>query len=154
VILLNISDGQIVPQEDGRMKFLGSPTECALLVFIRSFNLNEDEVHEKFVKAYTIDFTSDRKRMSTVVHLPVETRKHRLYCKGASEVVLRRCTRMLKPNGKTESISKSTRRELDEFIISLASRGLRTLVLAYRDLRRFVKTTKTMVTEEELEKNL
>lgn len=73
------------------MTQVGNKTECSLLGFVqgigKSYQKVRDQIPEKaLAKVYT--FNSDRKSMSTVIHLP--DRGYRLYTKGASEIILKK----------------------------------------------------------------
>ena len=68
----------------------------------------------------TIEFTSDRKRMSVVIRLP--DGKIKLLCKGADSVILERL--------RESKIENVTKQHLNEF----ANEGLRTLVLAEKEI--------------------
>ena len=70
----------------------GNKTECALLGFVNRCGgdyqqIRQDYPEDSFVKVYT--FNSARKSMSTVIKTPDGWR---LFCKGASEVVLNKYT--------------------------------------------------------------
>ena len=72
-------------------KQVGNKTECALLGFVldlgQSYEKVRDEVaEEKIYKVYT--FNSVRKSMSSVVRR--DDGGFRLFCKGASEIVLKK----------------------------------------------------------------
>uniref|UniRef100_UPI00398EFEB6 phospholipid-transporting ATPase ID isoform X2 n=1 Tax=Pristiophorus japonicus TaxID=55135 RepID=UPI00398EFEB6 len=69
-----------------------------------------------------LDFDNVRKRMSVIVRCPDE--KLRLYCKGADTIVFDRL------NSSSQALRDITNTHLDEF----AGNGLRTLVLAYKEL--------------------
>jgi len=138
-LALNIGDGQIIPEEDGRYRFVGSPTECAILVWGKKLGINQDGYRESHPKVYTYNFTSDRKRMSSVVELPKDggvEQRYRLYCKGASEMVLRRCKKFVDDDGNSHRLNSSMRNEVEEIVVNLSSKGLRTVCLAYRDFKR------------------
>lgn len=57
----------------------------------------------------------------------------RLYCKGASESVLRDCSHYVASGGQKEPIDESKRRALEQVLDDMAGRALRTLCLAHRD---------------------
>lgn len=57
----------------------------------------------------------------------------RLYCKGASECVLRDCSLYMDSNGLPQSITPAKRRELEQVLQGMADGALRTLCLAHRD---------------------
>jgi len=79
----------------------------------------------------TYSFTSQRKRMSWVV--PYGNNKFRMFCKGASEVVLSRCNKILLKSGVSPMNEEHLKDCLDG-ITSFANQGTRTIALAYRDL--------------------
>lgn len=85
----------IQPESPGELpKQLGNKTECALLGFVNNLGgPTYDEVRteypeEKLYKVYT--FNSVRKSMSTVIKL--SNGGYRVFSKGASEIILKRCT--------------------------------------------------------------
>ena len=80
-------------EEGGLPKQLGNKTECALLGFVLQLNQSYEVVREKYpeqslVKVYT--FNSDRKSMSTVIKVDGGEDRYRFFCKGASEVVVKK----------------------------------------------------------------
>lgn len=84
---------------------------------------------ESFVKVFT--FNSARKSMSTVVPLPGGG--YRLFTKGASEIVLGKCTAILAENGRIAPLTPVDKKEiLSNVVQSMASNALRTIGLAYR----------------------
>ncbi|XP_013381332.1 plasma membrane calcium-transporting ATPase 2 [Lingula anatina] len=124
------------PTED-LPKQLGNKTECALLGFVmdlgQSYQAIREEVpEERFHRVYT--FNSMRKSMSTVI--PTE-HGFRLFNKGASEMVLRRCTFILGAGGRVRPFSAHDADNLIKRVIEpMAMDGLRTIGIAYKD---FVK---------------
>ena len=52
---------------------------------------------------------------------------------GAAEIVLRSCTKVVSADGSTIPLNSSMRTELEEATTDMASRGLRTLCMTYRD---------------------
>ncbi|KND04245.1 calcium-translocating P-type ATPase, PMCA-type [Spizellomyces punctatus DAOM BR117] len=137
--------------------FVGSATEGALLVFADKLGVQYDAVRKEVTKVEngTWSFSSDRKRMSTLVHpiaeaVPVATpgglvaarkTKFRLYTKGASEIVLSLCTHILDAKGTTVApISATDISRIQRTIKRWASQGLRTLALAYRDTDQSLTT--------------
>ena len=52
---------------------------------------------------------------------------------GAAEIVLRSCTKVVSAEGSTIPLTSSMRAELEEVTTDMASRGLRTLCMTYRD---------------------
>ncbi|KAK3877907.1 hypothetical protein Pcinc_017417 [Petrolisthes cinctipes] len=116
---------------------VGNKTECALLGFIldlgKSYQAIRDEVPEEaFHRVYT--FNSARKSMSTVI---LKDGGYRIFTKGASEIVLRKCSYIFGKDGQLEPLSKSMQDHLIQKVIEpMASNGLRTMAVAYCDLVR------------------
>ncbi|KAG5482169.1 hypothetical protein CUR178_06028 [Leishmania enriettii] len=77
-------------------------------------------------------FTSARKRMATALVLRSEG-VVRYYVKGASELILDECTHTFDAQGKRVGLSHDVRVRLEEAIMAMARRQLRTLAIAYAD---------------------
>lgn len=135
------SQAYITEQPGKPLDFVGNKTEGALLVFARKLGYDYVKIREsnKIVQVY--DFNSARKRMSTVVLNKNKSASspYTIYTKGASEVILRRCTNMLSEDGTVAPLPASQTEELMGFIDTLAEQGLRTLTLAYKELPEWTK---------------
>ncbi|XP_068516498.1 plasma membrane calcium-transporting ATPase 4 isoform X8 [Anas acuta] len=122
-------------KEGGLPRQVGNKTECALLGFVldlkQDYQAVRNEVpEEKLYKVYT--FNSVRKSMSTV--LKNGNGGFRMYSKGASEIILRKCTRILDKNGDARVFKSKDRDEMVKKVIEpMACHGLRTICLAFRD---------------------
>uniref|UniRef100_A0AAR2JV35 Calcium-transporting ATPase n=1 Tax=Pygocentrus nattereri TaxID=42514 RepID=A0AAR2JV35_PYGNA len=122
--------------EGGLPKQVGNKTECGLLGFVLDLKrdyapVREQIPEEKLYKVYT--FNSVRKSMSTVVQLP--DGNFRLYSKGASEILLKKCSSILGAGGEARSFRPRDRDEMVKKVIEpMACEGLRTICIAYRDL--------------------
>ncbi|KAM4020745.1 plasma membrane calcium-transporting ATPase 3 isoform 2-T2 [Anomaloglossus baeobatrachus] len=126
------------PEKDGALpQQVGNKTECALLGFVldmqRDYQLVRDQIPEETLyKVYT--FNSVRKSMSTVVCLP--NGGFRLYSKGASEIILKKCSNMLNGAGDLRTFRPRDRDEMVKKVIEpMACDGLRTICVAYRDFQ-------------------
>ncbi|XP_055922081.1 plasma membrane calcium-transporting ATPase 2 isoform X2 [Eupeodes corollae] len=114
---------------------VGNKTECALLGFVQALGCKyqtiRDEITEdKFTRVYT--FNSVRKSMSTVIPRP--NGGFRLYTKGASEIVLKKCAFIYGHDGVLEKFTRDMQdRLIREVIEPMACDGLRTISIAYRD---------------------
>lgn len=121
---------------DGEKTFIGSKTETALLLFAQE-NLAMGPVAELRSSATTLQivpFDSGRKCMGIVVQLGKG--KARLYVKGASEILLAKCTQMLQDGASDDSLTELRKGDVQTFtnrIESYAVRSLRTIGLCYRD---------------------
>ncbi|XP_075951969.1 plasma membrane calcium-transporting ATPase 2-like isoform X3 [Anarhichas minor] len=122
-------------KEGGLPRHVGNKTECALLGLVlalkRDYQPIRDEIpEEKLYKVYT--FNSSRKSMSTV--LKNADGGYRMYSKGASEIVLRKCCRVLDAQGHPRVFKSKDRDEMVRKVIEpMACEGLRTICVAYRD---------------------
>ncbi|CAL4080522.1 unnamed protein product, partial [Meganyctiphanes norvegica] len=118
---------------------IGNKTECALLGFVHDLGKNYQSIRdanpeESFVKLFT--FNSARKSMSTVIALPGVG--FRVFTKGASEIVVKSCSYALDLKGEPMSFSAKEARQLEQdVIVPMASDGLRTIGIAYRDFVLF-----------------
>ncbi|XP_040357807.1 plasma membrane calcium-transporting ATPase 2 isoform X2 [Ixodes scapularis] len=128
---------RVLPSEDGgQPKQVGNKTECALLGFVldlgKDYQSVRDDVPEEMLhKVYT--FNSVRKSMSTVVALD-GGRGFRVYTKGASEIVLKKCKYLYGNGGQLESFGSDEQDRLVRTVIEpMASNGLRTICVAYKD---------------------
>lgn len=71
--------------------------------------------------------------MSTVVPKSDAQKGYRMYSKGASEIILKKCKYMLNKDGKPEPFkSQDLDNVVKNVIEPMASDGLRTISLAYK----------------------
>jgi phospholipid-transporting ATPase len=115
-----------------------SPDEGALVRAIQKFDIifhsrQHDQINIKFLNETiqykvlnVLEFNSTRKRMSIILRDP--NGKIKLYCKGADNVLLN--LKNTKKNDVNEDYSDVTIEHLESF----AKEGLRTLVLAYKEI--------------------
>eukprot|EP00762_Andalucia_godoyi_P004657 ANDGO_03669.mRNA.1 Calcium-transporting ATPase PAT1 len=140
--------------------FVGSKTEGALLVFAYKMGAAYGDVRNTVNVIRVNQFSSEKKRMSVLVprtelvsgtwspsspltysHAALtgssssNATEARSYVKGAAEMVLSLCTSQLQGDGSVVAIDEAKRAAVLEKITSLASRGLRTICLAYRNVK-------------------
>uniref|UniRef100_V9K8J9 Calcium-transporting ATPase n=1 Tax=Callorhinchus milii TaxID=7868 RepID=V9K8J9_CALMI len=121
-------------KEGGLPRHVGNKTECALLGMVlqmkRDYQTIRNEIpEEKLFKVYT--FNSTRKSMSTV--LKNDDGSFQMYSKGASEILLKKCSKILKANGEAKIFKANDRDDMLRNVIEpMASEGLRTICLAYK----------------------
>ncbi|XP_034433913.1 plasma membrane calcium-transporting ATPase 1a isoform X1 [Hippoglossus hippoglossus] len=122
-------------KEGGLPRQVGNKTECALLGFSndlkRDYQAIRNEIpEEKLYKVYT--FNSVRKSMSTVLKLADGS--YRMFSKGASEILLKKCYKVQLANGEAKIFRPRDRDDMVKKVIEpMASEGLRTICLAFRD---------------------
>lgn len=116
-----------------------------VLALGKDYQTKRDEIPEdKLYKVYT--FNSVRKSMSTVIRIPDG---FRVFTKGASEIVLKRCMFIYGKGGKVERFSKEDQdRMVNDVIEPMASYGLRTISVAFKD---FVKRKPRASNEVQIE---
>jgi len=107
---------------------IGDPTEGALLVSAEKAGMNIHRMQEQCSRLREIEFTSERKIMTTVHKIGKETVA---YMKGAPEIVLQCCSQML-VNGKIVRLNKERKTKILEKNNEFASKALRVLGFAYK----------------------
>ena len=123
---------------------MGNRTECALFKFAVDITSADDCAKirgsqnnpSKFAwpsGCKLFPFNSAFKRMSIVVRQE-EGAGTRCYTKGASEVVLAKCTKVLNPDGSTSLLDDEKRNEIRASLDDFADKKLRTIGVAFRDL--------------------
>ena len=136
--------------KDGTKILQGSKTEIAILEFWGGYGYPFMKDRQETETTNIVPFSSDRKRMTTVVKLPrnelLETTfgldkdsaesSEYVFVKGASEIVLRGCTRMLDGTGKIVPIDSKTMANLQNLIAEYASEALRTICCAFKPYKQ------------------
>jgi Ca2+ transporting ATPase len=123
----------------------GNPTEVALLQMAHDMGYDYQQIRnttkgrsdqgalgEFLVMGKRFEFSSSRKMMSWAV--PLEDGGYRLFCKGASEIVLARCNKYVNKDNSKAEYDESSRSETFDVALAYARRGMRCLAIAYRDL--------------------
>lgn len=119
---------------DEKKEYLGDPTEGSLLTFahkyadIESLDKNHERLDEK-------PFDSNTKHMTT---LNKYGDKNYSFMKGAPEVVLQKCDRILM-NDQPEDMDKESREIIMSHYKDMASRGERVLALAYKESKEDIE---------------
>jgi Ca2+-transporting ATPase len=127
-------------EENGIATFIGSKTETALLKFAKEYLGMGPIDHERSNATIiqVIPFDSGRKCMGVVLQL--ENGKYRLYVKGASEILLEKCSAIIRDPTKEPASAPMTddnRQTLTNLIDNYAARSLRTIAMVYRDFDRW-----------------
>jgi len=143
-ITINSTAFEDVDPESKELTFVGSKTETALLQFAKDLGWeNWKETRESAKIMQMIPFSSERKAMGVVVRL--QSGRYRLFLKGASEILSKKCKRHVvvskNPDHsqhvdsevETKAIDEVTRDNISRTIIFYANQMLRTIALCYRD---------------------
>lgn len=127
--------------EDGKVNFVGSKTETALLRFAKDMEWpNYRHIRESAEIVQMIPFSSELKAMGVVVR---KGDTYRLYLKGASEVLSKNCIKhiVVDQDGKnddgieTTEFDDDTMDNVSKTIVFYANQSLRTIALCYRDFK-------------------
>ncbi len=121
----NLEDkgGQLLP--------VGNSTEAALLFWLRDAGIEYAPIRQQFPLLFTLHFTSDRKRMTSVVR-----QGNRLVSlvKGAPEWVLEHSTHYLKADGTPVPWTPEARAATRTIVNEASSQAMRTLAFGYAAL--------------------
>ncbi|XP_017981357.1 PREDICTED: calcium-transporting ATPase 2, plasma membrane-type [Theobroma cacao] len=124
--------GEIVINKSGKREILGTPTETALLEFGLSLG-GDSQAERQASKIVKVEpFNSTKKRMGVVLELPEGGL--RAHTKGASEIVLAGCDKVINSDGEVIPLDEESINHLNDTINQFANEALRTLCLAYMEL--------------------
>lgn len=132
-------------------KIFGDATDCAVLRFSEGISPIAT-IRENWTKVFEIPFNSknkfmlrmmstDNKKAFSDVLLPQEVQEYTQqdYCltlKGAPDVLMARCSRMLTSTGEIVELTDTKRKELEHLQEEWSSTGLRVLMFARKMLRK------------------
>ncbi|KAI8890213.1 PMCA-type calcium-translocating P-type ATPase, partial [Backusella circina FSU 941] len=126
--------------ENGRIEFIGSKTECALLDFTKMIGSDYKDIRHDATVAKVYPFASKRKTMTTITETKENSAKtpgqsdYRMHTKGASEIVLESCKYYTDKSGQVKDLDQAATDRFNNIISTYADKALRTIALAYRDL--------------------
>lgn len=122
------SDARLVQKEDGAWEIKGDPTEGALLVAAAKAGLWKERLDAENPRIHEIPFSSETKRMTTIHQGPDGTAA---YAKGAPEVILAGCDRVVSANGMCQ-LDDAEREQIMQQAQEMASQALRVLGIAFK----------------------
>jgi len=117
-----------IERDDNEVKYLGSATECALLLYNDACDYVQERQSAKI--AHQIPFSSKRKRMSTVIE---EEEGATVLTKGAPEIILELC-KYEHVNCEEVELDQARRNEILNEIGKLQKNSMRVLGFAYRNI--------------------
>ncbi|CAO3699865.1 unnamed protein product [Rhizopus microsporus] len=111
-------------------KLYGQPTEMALLdVVIRSGMKDERTLYERIAET---PFTSDTKYMSVTCREKDNSfARNYIYVKGATEVVVDKCTTYYTSDGRMHPLTPTLKQVVAQHVSAMSSHGLRVLSTAF-----------------------
>ncbi|KAM7514415.1 hypothetical protein LguiA_003998 [Lonicera macranthoides] len=130
--IFNNTGGDIVTNKNNETEILGTPTETALLEFGLLLGGDFKEVRESSKLVKVEPFNSTKKRMGVVLELPEGSLW--AHCKGASEIILSACDKVIDSTGEGVPLDEASIDNLKDTIEQLANEALRTLCLAYKEV--------------------
>jgi Ca2+-transporting ATPase len=142
-------------------RMVGDPTEGALVVAAAKADLWKDRGEKVYPRLAEVPFDSERKRMSTIHSVPEDAGEGALkpwieglgpyvaYVKGAPDIILGLCTRVLE-DGREFPLDEGRRQRILEINAALASNALRVLGVAYRSLSEIPKDPTPEAVERDL----
>ncbi len=116
--------------DNGTWDIKGDPTEGALVVAGAKYGISQEEANKDCPRIDEIPFSSERKRMTTIHR---ENGGHFAYSKGAPEIILDACSRIM-INGKDRQMTEKDREQVLDAARSMAGDALRVLGLAYQPI--------------------
>ncbi|CAM0885320.1 unnamed protein product [Alopecurus aequalis] len=130
------SGSEVVRGKDGMTTVMGTPTETAILEFGLGVEKQTCFEHAAAEKLRVEPFNSVKKTMGVVVASPIAGGRPRAILKGASEVVLRKCTNVVvdRHGSIVPLTEKDYGKQVAGVIDGFACEALRTLCLAYQDV--------------------
>lgn len=140
-------DATLSRSTDGKITAAGDPTETAIVLAAAREGLDKNQLEEAFPRRGEVPFDSERKLMSTLHALP--DGGVRVLVKGAPDVLLRRCTAVLGPVGRT-MLTATLEEEILRANEFMAGRALRVLATAFCDLTQPPASLTAAALEREL----
>lgn len=125
-VLCNDSD---LVERSGNIEIIGDPTEGGLIVAAAKYNLNKEELAQKYPRHLEIPFDSERKRMST---LHSYNNNLTLFVKGAFDELMKVTDKVL-IDGKVVLLTDEMREYFTKKNEEMADSALRVLAFAYKE---------------------
>jgi Ca2+-transporting ATPase len=124
-------------EKEGKWFVKGDPTEGSLIVAAAKAGLNTVELRIENERIEEIPFSSERKRMTTIHRM--EDGRTIAFMKGAPELVLERCTRIM-IDGAVRDLTGGDRDAVHKANEAMAGDALRVLGFACRELAGGIET--------------
>lgn len=131
LILFVGCNGAHLAHEEEKWSVIGDPTEGALLTAGMKAGVGQQMIESSLPKFHEFPFDSDRKRMTVIRRMP--DGQLRAMVKGAPDILLERCTRLLSEDG-VRPINEDDRNGITAEIAQMAQGALRVLAAGYRDV--------------------
>ena len=173
-IMTLCNDSKVKRINDSEVETIGDPTETALVSFTMDMGVNKEKLEQLTPRVNEVPFDSDRKLMTTIHENSFinqdstngkpdskvgnnfnnrnnskNNKSYRVLTKGAPDMLLSRCSKIL-INGEILPLSQSNLKEIERANSRMATRALRVLAMAYKDLDSIPED----ISSENIEKDL
>ena len=124
---------------DGTKKTRGNVTEVGIINYLKESGIEvEEHIKDRDLNLetlFTLPFSSARKRSSNVIRHPQQAGMIRVFVKGAPDMVMEHCTKIILEDGQAHELTQEKRDEIlkTRVIKSFADKCLRTILVAYAD---------------------
>lgn len=138
-------------QKDARENLwgiIGDPTEGALVVAGAKAGYDKAKMNEGHVRIEEIPFDSERKMMTTF-HDNFKQNKIVSFTKGAPDIILGRCSKMLQ-NGSVIDLTEAMKQQIAKVNSEFAGDALRVLAFTYREYDKLPEA----ISSDSIEKDL
>lgn len=149
-IAASTNDAKIVKDDEKGYVTIGDPTEGALLTMASKAGVNVEELAQTMPRRDEIPFDSDRKMMTTF-HENFFENRIASFTKGAPDIVIQNCNRILL-DGEERELTDEMRKTLLDQNSTFAKQALRCLAYAYRSWETLPE--KDQQTSEHVERDM
>lgn len=126
------SEVQLSTDEAGLPQYTGKPTEIALVKYALQLGGTLEAVRSKYSVLRVDPFNSAKKKMGTLCR---DTQgRYFVFWKGASEILLEKCTHVDTVDSSAKPLSAEARKDLMDMIKQMAGETLRTICVAYKEV--------------------
>ncbi len=132
IIAALVNDAKLEKVND-QYKIIGDPTEGALVTLSEKAGLKSIELNAKYKRMDEIPFDSTRKMMTTFHQVPVGD-EIVSFTKGAPDIIIHRCNKVLM-DGKVVDFIPELRKRALSYNSDFSKSALRVLALAYREYK-------------------
>lgn len=144
------------------LKISGDPTEAALIELGSNYSLDKNSLEFLLPREFEEPFDSIRKMMTTIHRISEDyfyskniknevtfVPNYILFSKGAPEVIIRKCTKIIK-NNKIENLNEVDKEEIIEINTALANSAMRNLAFAFKYLNNLPQSENFQYLENDL----
>lgn len=122
----------LVEKDTDEWRIIGDPTEGAMIVAAAKAGINREEINKTQPRLQEIPFDSQRKLMTTFHR--GESEGLYAFTKGAPDILIERCTHIMRRDGTVESISQDDVQVILKENKALAGQAFRVLAMAFKQI--------------------